>query len=685
MRRLDGPVTQLSGSSYWHPSADGRVGDIDRDGSALSLSDDKLTMIFDDHDAERPGVQGETRYMDGLACWTNRGTVMVYDARLKTWYSVDQVGPGAAKALAFNSPDGSVWVLYQTDAEGGVCHLITDATQGYRFGVPMHIYDPDVLVGPDGRAAIYWAVREGQTANDIAVMSTPVLGTGMVPLLSPVHVPPTPVPPTPVPPEPEPMKIPASVIATIHAFVGAYPIPQGDGSEAWIDSALRRIADGWMHRMAQTIAARHGVKWGRKRASLSRPISKESIALLETGLHGWDLLASAASGRPTLKTDSYHNLVAEDNQIFVPVEPFDHLADIAPPTDRPTITVPLWSASSFDLGNRLAYGDRRWIDQVLKPYRLVARLVVASYFRRPDGETVADIGVSSVLLLGLERLRLTLKTLAADGLRCVPTLLVDTAKLGLTRDDARHYVTACDRVMRDYPETIEGVRFSNERSHDVEADWLLDTGFMAELAALVDPRFPLAYGAGHGGEGVSMDGGSYLVHHPDRALDTKANAAIMHAAQLLAKRPVVDDEQIGIAEHGTPGQRVYSADYLLTSVREAQRLGYGGVTIHLHAGLSADVDALGPVQRQALEAFGAEIGRGGVIPPVPVPIVDPIQTLKNESIDRAIHTAYQVLLRRVPDDDGLAHYRGELQSGRLDVAGMEAAIKAGSEYALRNP
>jgi len=39
----------------------------------------------------------------------------------------------------------------------------------------------------------------------------------------------------------------------------------------------------------------------------------------------------------------------------------------------------------------------------------------------------------------------------------------------------------------------------------------------------------------------------------------------------------------------------------------------------------------------------------------------------------------------VPDDGGLAFYRGELQAGRLDVAGMEASIKASSEYAQRNP
>jgi hypothetical protein len=418
-----------------------------------------------------------------------------------------------------------------------------------------------------------------------------------------------PPPPNPEPiPEPEPMKIPSAVVATIHAFVAAFGIPQGDGSEEWIEAALRRIPDGWMHRLAQTIAARHGVKWGRKRASASRPLSKESIALNEHGLHGWDLLSGAATGRPTLQTDSYHDLIAEDNQVFVPVDPFDHLGNITAPTNRPTIQTPLWGLSSFDLSTRLAEGDRRWIDQMLKPAALVARVVVASWFRRPAGEDA--VSPQAKLDISRARFRETLRTLAADRLTCQPVLLCDTAKFGLTRAQALDEVQKCHTILLEFPEAIEGVAGGNELSHGVEADYMSDPSFWAEVDAIIDPRFPFTPGAGHGGEGVAMLGGSYLVHHADRGLSAEANAEIMKRGQDIGKRPVVDDEQIGVAEPGTPGQRVYNADYLLASVREAIRLGLGGVTYHPHAGLTADVDQLGPVQREAwrlfVEATGAQ-------------------------------------------------------------------------------
>ncbi len=191
MRRLDGPVPQLTGSEAWHPAADGRVGDIDRDGRAVTLSEDQLVIY--DHDGpehrtiRRAGVEGDTRFMHGLLAWTWRGRVCVYDADGEGLLDVRQAGPGASKAVAFRAQRRR-WVLYQTDATGGLLHPIDDASQGYRFGPsPIRpgtegIFDPDVLVTDDGEAVIVWAAREGQLQEDIRWHLTPVLGQGMVSL-----------------------------------------------------------------------------------------------------------------------------------------------------------------------------------------------------------------------------------------------------------------------------------------------------------------------------------------------------------------------------------------------------------------------------------------------------------------------------------------------------------------------
>ena len=227
MRRYDKHAVPLSGSQVWAPG-NGRVGDIDRDGNALMLSEDARTMYFGRDEVRREDVQGDTRYMDRLACWTAGGVVHVYDALSGMFRPVQQVGPGAAKALAFRASDGSVWVVYQTDVIGGVCHPIDDETQGYRYRPGRigpdtdGIYDPDVLVTTDNRAAIYWAALEGQRPDDIRTLTTPVLGTGMVSLL-PDEGQPIPVPPVPVPPPPPPVET-LAVTITDYLTEGVAPL-----------------------------------------------------------------------------------------------------------------------------------------------------------------------------------------------------------------------------------------------------------------------------------------------------------------------------------------------------------------------------------------------------------------------------------------------------------------------------
>lgn len=196
MRRYDLHVIPLSGSEDWIPG-NGRVGDIDRNGAAMTLSEDKLTLRFDGGVSyRRDDVQGDTRFMDGLAAWTSRGRVRVYDVRLGRELDVAQVGPGAAKALAFRDASSRVWVLYQTDAHGGVCHRVDDAARGYLYGEKEHIYDPDVLVTQE-ECAIFWSRLEGQELGDQRSLTIQVLGEGMVSLTVATPGPTTPVPPVP--------------------------------------------------------------------------------------------------------------------------------------------------------------------------------------------------------------------------------------------------------------------------------------------------------------------------------------------------------------------------------------------------------------------------------------------------------------------------------------------------------
>ena len=188
MRRLDIATPKLSGSHVWTP-LDGRVGDIDGN-IALTLSDDKLTIrVFVDGLAVRDIPHGkpfdDPRLKGALAAWTefNRTPNLVaWDVLANVNVTVQALPGPQYTPIVFDAPSGR-WVLYQTDAMGGVCHRIEDASQGYRFGTPESVYDPDVIVTGNG-CLIGWSTDAGQfqpTTKPIAV-----LGENMVPLVVPV-------------------------------------------------------------------------------------------------------------------------------------------------------------------------------------------------------------------------------------------------------------------------------------------------------------------------------------------------------------------------------------------------------------------------------------------------------------------------------------------------------------------
>jgi hypothetical protein len=190
VRRLDSGTPPCVGSQPWIPGH-GRVGDVDFGGSVLVISDDGLTMHVDGKPIARTEVQGYTRLIHGLLSYTASGQVRVYDVLSDKALAVTQVGPGAAKVIAFRV-DGAIWLAYQTDAHGGVVHRIDDASQGYRYGTPQKIYEPEVHVMTGG-GQLDWSSDEGQMVQPPPLI-VEQFGVGMVQL--------TPIVPPPIVPPP---------------------------------------------------------------------------------------------------------------------------------------------------------------------------------------------------------------------------------------------------------------------------------------------------------------------------------------------------------------------------------------------------------------------------------------------------------------------------------------------------
>lgn len=193
LRRLDGAAAPLWGTVRGTYPADGYVGDVDRDGRWVAVSANGLTLYDDSGTLTRPEVQGGTRLMDGLLCWTAAGRVVVRDW-LGAVLTVAQVGPGAAWALAFER-HGEPWICYQTDEHGGVIHPAKDARVGYRYGTPRSIYDPDVLVDAQtGALTVTWAVDEGQVDCRTLRIDADAVLVPLTPLVTPPAPTPTPTP-----------------------------------------------------------------------------------------------------------------------------------------------------------------------------------------------------------------------------------------------------------------------------------------------------------------------------------------------------------------------------------------------------------------------------------------------------------------------------------------------------------
>lgn len=438
------------------------------------------------------------------------------------------------------------------------------------------------------------------------------------------------------------MHLHETVIADINAYAGRRPVPRGE-SPGSVDQPCRE----WTQGLCETMRARHphgmsGVphsQFGHKRAQRGRPESKETLALAVfngagemVALHGWDLLEGVGTGQPRLVTvhggqPFYHDLFDEDGiklfgepQIFIPVAPVDHIGG-AGHTAHARLPGKLYAMSAFDLCARLAQGDEGYYVEVVRPSGLVPRVIVASIWSGgPNNRT------SRTMPDGRDQVERALPRFLRDGLAVEVTLLCDTQAYadrdGLTRVGALEHLRGCNEILLRYPDAVRAVTIGNENSHSVEASWMTDAGFLREAIDCIDPRFPVAVGAGHGGEPVLV-GGSYARHHADRSRSPEENGQIMGAAQRTFGVDVVDGEPLGITEPDRVAgrQRTSDPEYAARLARAAIEHGLGGTTLHLDSGIGCRLEEHGDVHREAMRRFREVLHSDAppiVVPPPPL-------------------------------------------------------------------
>jgi hypothetical protein len=193
MRRFDAAAVKLSGSQAWTP-ADGRVGDISGEWACTVSADARTLFTWKDgalvSQRGRGAYFDEVRIKSGLMAWSETPGPVIRAVDLETGkpLEVQQLGPQAYTPIVFRQ-NGAIWVVYQCDAMGGLCHRIDDNSKGYRFGIPAqgktpNIYNPDVWLHDNGEGCtIGWSTDPGEFAQGALVIT--VLGEAMVPLALP--------------------------------------------------------------------------------------------------------------------------------------------------------------------------------------------------------------------------------------------------------------------------------------------------------------------------------------------------------------------------------------------------------------------------------------------------------------------------------------------------------------------
>jgi hypothetical protein len=254
--------------------------------------------------------------------------------------------------------------------------------------------------------------------------------------------------------------------------------------------------------------------------------------------------------------------------------------------------------TAFDLPVRIGR-DRnpRFADWLAKKGFNVGRIVPASVHRNPRK-----------LSEGIMWLPPTLEAMHVRGLWAEVTILVDTSAEGdnydLDRDAMAAYVAEIGHVCGSH-DNVAGIELVNENAHGGQHHVHLttDVAFLRELRALCPAHIPVSWGS-HGGELREIDGGEYVTIHSDRGRTPEENAITLAQHQVIAGKPVIDNETMGIAEQPRH-QRLADPEFARRLIRAYRQRGIAGATLHLDAGLSCDTALLGPVQEAAASLFNA--------------------------------------------------------------------------------
>jgi hypothetical protein len=192
----------------------------------------------------------------------------------------------------------------------------------------------------------------------------------------------------------------------------------------------------------------------------------------------------------------------------------------------------------------------------------------------------------------------------ARGLRCEVTACTDTANM--SKDEIRQHVEMVAAICAGRPEVF-GLELGNELYHQTQNPALTDTNFLAELRDLARRAGYtglIAYGAAQDDESTMFGGGDYVTVHLDRGRDMWNQVRRVREMQAVSDatgKAVVNNEPIGAAEPGTPGQRLNDPAAFLC-LGALSRLFEVGAIYHFEDGLHISYP-VGPTQDASADAF----------------------------------------------------------------------------------
>lgn len=410
--------------------------------------------------------------------------------------------------------------------------------------------------------------------------------------------------------------------SVVLAYAAANPLPQGDGSEAFLDRAYRKLPDGWLAKLCQQLRFSLGENYGHKRRNSGASLSAGTFAVKDGDvMHCFDILIGAGTGTPRLDVNVDSQVVhwrsddpGVEVQEFVSVLPVNHLAAAKPTPGRALLASRVWGVDAFDLAPRtIGLKDFRYLEQVLVQNQLVSRqFMYATPMNAPRIQRDAATGLAQMAAL-LPHMR------ARKARGSVFTILCGTRNDGWSWQQALDYCRQCNALFLQFPELVVGIDLFNENLQSFEQDYAVNPQFLKEAEACFDLRFPVSPGAAWGDQPPLRAAGSYLVAHGDRELRPRAAAKLMK----VEGWQTLDREGMGITEVGrTAGrQRVADPGWADEQISAVEEYDLAGSIAHFDAGMSCDVGELGPVQNAVIALYAAK-ARGAQ--PVPVPTAHPI-------------------------------------------------------------